>query len=157
MALLTLKSVHLALRVLNHIHTSYSYHISLTFDLHNCISTKTGRKHYYLLWFTLTLSKKGSKTLKRVQNPKKEKGTENHRKIPWVTTLGQKTLDPFYKNIMKGSLKLPFSHFHFVSTLGHLFVPVIHTPFCHHPVSIPFPLSTSRHSLYPLGKLACGE
>ena len=38
--LLTQKSVHLFLHGLNHIHTSYSYHISLTFDLHSCISTK---------------------------------------------------------------------------------------------------------------------
>ena len=84
---LTQKIVHLALHGLNHIHTSYSYHISLTFDLHNCISTKNGSKHYYLLWFTLTFSKNGSKTLKngqktlkRVKNTKKGLKTLKMRK-----------------------------------------------------------------------------
>ena len=38
--MLTLKCVHLDLHGLNHIHTLYSYHISLTLDLHNFISTK---------------------------------------------------------------------------------------------------------------------
>ena len=80
--LLTLKSVHLVFHGLNHIHTSYSYHISLTFDLHNCISTKNGPKHHYLLWFTLTLSQKGSKTLK---NRKGQKTTgKYHGSPPWV-------------------------------------------------------------------------
>ena len=71
-------SVHLALHGINHIHTSYSHHISLTFDLHNCISTKIvqntiipshkWRDSEHLLWFTFTLWQKGLK------NPKKRKG-----------------------------------------------------------------------------------
>ena len=44
--LLTQKITHLALHGLNHIHTSYSYHISLTFDLHSGIYNP---KHYYFL------------------------------------------------------------------------------------------------------------
>ena len=88
-------------------HTSYSYHISLTFDLHNCISTKNGPKIHYLLCFTLTLSQK------RVKKPIKRKGqktTKNNmgKKIPCVTTLGQKTLGPYYKYIVKGSPNTPF-------------------------------------------------
>ena len=43
--LLTQKNVHLVVHGLKYIHTSYSYHISLNFDLHNCISTKNGLKH----------------------------------------------------------------------------------------------------------------
>ena len=42
------------------------------------------------------------------------------QKLPWVTTLGQKTLEPYYKCIVKGSPKIHFSSFfHFVITLGH--------------------------------------
>ena len=70
----TQKIVHLTLYVLNLIHTSYSYHISITLNLHNCISTKNGPKHYYLLCFTLTLSPK------RVENPKKCSKTLKRRK-----------------------------------------------------------------------------
>ena len=116
--MLTLKSVHLALHGFHYIHTSYSYHISLTFDLHNCISTKIGPKHYHLLCFTLTLSHK------RVKNPKEGSKILKKRKVhktigkyhgspPWV----KKTLRPCYKYIVKGSPKIPFSSFSFVGML----------------------------------------
>ena len=46
--MLTQKIAHLALHGLNHIHTSFSYHFSLTFDLHNyglpSFSLKKGQK-----------------------------------------------------------------------------------------------------------------
>ena len=111
MIVLTQKSIHLALHGLNHIHTSYSYHISFTFDLHNCISTKNAPKHYYLLWFTLTLSQKRVKNPKMGSKPIKRERAKIHRRIPWVTTLGHKKLGPCYKYIMKGSPKTPFFSF----------------------------------------------
>ena len=80
----TLKTFHLALHGLNHIHTSYSYHISITFDLHNCIFTKMVQIIISYYGLPLLSPKKGSKTLKGFKNPKKEKGPKNHRKIPWI-------------------------------------------------------------------------
>ena len=62
----TLKSVHPSLHGLKHMRTSYYYHISLTFDLHNCISTKKFQNIiiYYGL-HSLSLEK-GKKPLKMV-------------------------------------------------------------------------------------------
>ena len=53
------------------------------------------------------------------------------QKIPWVTTLGQKTLEPFYKYIVKGSPKRTFLIFYFVNTLGHLFSQVFKHKYSH--------------------------
>ena len=58
--LLTQNIAHLAMHGLNHIHTSFSYHISLSFDLHN----------YGLPSFS---PKNGQKIHKRAKNPKKAK------------------------------------------------------------------------------------
>ena len=60
-------------------------------------------------------------------------------------SLFQKILTPFFRL------------FYSMSTVRHLLLSSIHTPFCHHHIALPFPLSTSRHSPYPLGEPACGE
>ena len=55
----------------------------------------------------------------------------NSEQIPWVTTLGQKTLGPYHKYIVKGSPKTPFFSFSFCQYVGtpfslrysHTFLP----------------------------------
>ena len=73
------------------------------------------------------------------------------QKTPKVTTLGKKTLEPFYKYIVNGSPKIPFSHFSFCEYVRTPLLSGIHTPFFHYLVTIPFPHCTLRHSLHPPG------